>query len=68
MQSICTDVRESASKPDMGIISMFTRGLNQDGVEIVTWFRSVMIPKRASGIGQNYFPTPKSGPIEERMS
>jgi hypothetical protein len=52
----------------MGIISMFTRGLNQDGVEIVTWFRSVMIPKRSSGIGQNYFPTPKSGSIEERMS
>jgi hypothetical protein len=52
----------------MGIISMFTRGLNQDGVEIVTWHRSVMIPKKSSGIGQNYFPTPVAGPIEDRLS
>ena len=27
-----------------------------DGDEIVSWFRSVMIPKRTSGIGQDYFP------------
>lgn len=66
-QSICTDARESASKPDMGIISMFTRGLNQAGVEIVTWSRSVMIPKKSSGIGQNYFPKPQAGPIESRI-
>lgn len=67
-ESICTGVRESSSKPEMGIISMFTRGLNQDGVEIVTWNRSVMIPKRSSGIGQNYFPTPTSGPIINRLN
>jgi hypothetical protein len=30
--------------------------------------RSVMIPKRSSGIGQNYFPTPISGPIESRLN
>ena len=67
-ESICTEARESSSKPDMGIISMFTRGLNQDGVEIVTWHRSVMIPKKSSGIGQNYFPIPTTGTIESRIS
>lgn len=67
-ESICTALRESASKPDMGIVSMFTRGLNQDGVEIVTWTRSVMIPKRSSGIGQNYFPIPVAGRIESRVN
>jgi hypothetical protein len=43
---------------------MRTRGLNQDGVEVLTWVRSVMISKRSSGIGQNYFPVAKTGPIE----
>jgi acyl dehydratase len=66
-ESVVTSLRESGSKLDMGIVSMFTRGLNQDGVEIVTWHRSVMIPKRTSGIGQNYFPQPKSGPINDRI-
>jgi itaconyl-CoA hydratase len=42
---------------------MKTRGLNQDGEEIVSWFRSVMVPKASSGIGQNYFPTAKNGPL-----
>jgi hypothetical protein len=47
----------------MGIITMRTRGLNQDGEEIVSWVRSVMIPKRSAGIGQGYFPEAKTGPI-----
>lgn len=63
-ESICTDMRESSSRPEMGIITMRTRGVNQDGEEIVSWIRSVMIPKRASGIGQNYFPEAKTGPLE----
>ncbi len=28
------------------------------------WFRSVMIPKRSSGIGQDYFPVAKTGPMQ----
>ena len=63
-ESICLDKRESASKPDMGIITMFTRGLNQDGDIVVSWTRSVMIPKRTSGIAQHYFPTAKGEPLE----
>jgi hypothetical protein len=47
----------------MGIITMKTRGLNQDGDEVVSWIRTVMIPKRTSGIGQDYFPQAKSGPL-----
>lgn len=62
-ESICTDKRESSSRPEMGIITMKTRGLNQDGDEIVSWVRSVMVPKRASGIGQDYFPAAKTGPL-----
>lgn len=60
-ESVCTATRESSSRPGMGIVTMLTRGLNQDGDTVVTWTRSVMIPKRETGIGQNYFPTAKEG-------
>jgi itaconyl-CoA hydratase len=62
-ESICTDKRESSSRPYAGIITMRTRGLNQHGDEIVSWIRSVMVPKRDSGIGQDYFPEAKTGPL-----
>ena len=62
-ESICTDKRESSSRPGMGIITMITRGLNQDGEIVVSWTRSVMIPKRETGIGQNYFPQANAGPL-----
>lgn len=62
-ESLCTDKRESISRPSMGIVSMATRGLNQDGDVIVSWRRSVMIPKRESGIGQNYFPIANAEPL-----
>jgi acyl dehydratase len=62
-ESVVLETRESSSRPTMGIITMRTRGLNQDGEEIVSWVRSVMIPKRSAGIGQGYFPEAKTGPI-----
>ncbi len=62
-ESVCTDKRESSSRPGMGLITMYTRGLNQDGDQIVSWVRTVMLPKRETGIGQNYFPEAKNGPI-----
>ena len=36
----------------------------KDGDVVMTYDRSVMIPTRASGIGQNYFPQAKVGPME----
>lgn len=62
-ESLCLEARASSSRPEMGIITMKTRGLNQDGDEIVSWVRSVMIPRRSSGIGQDYFPVAKTGPL-----
>jgi acyl dehydratase len=62
-ESVCTDKRESGSRPGMGIISMYTRALNQDGDEVVSWKRTVMVPKRETGIGQDYFPKAKNGPL-----
>lgn len=62
-ESIVLDKRESKKRPTMGIITMHTRALNQDGDEVASYKRSVMIPKRESGIGQNYFPEAKKGPL-----
>lgn len=55
-ESVCTETRESKSRDYAGIISMVTRGVNQDGVQVISWKRSVMIAKSASGIGRDYFP------------
>lgn len=55
-ESTCTELRKSQSRPYAGILSMETRGINQDGQIVVSWKRSVMIATRESGIGQNYFP------------
>ncbi len=62
-ESLCTGVRDSASRPSFGIVSMKTRGLNQHGDTVLNWDRSVMVPRRSSGVGQNYFPNAKAGPI-----
>jgi itaconyl-CoA hydratase len=63
-ESKVLEMRSSSSRPDFGILTMRTRGINQDGTEVMSWVRSVMIPKRSSGIGQNYFPEANTGPIE----
>ncbi|MCF2572734.1 MaoC family dehydratase [Brevibacterium sp. UCMA 11754] len=55
-ESVCTEARRSKSREYAGIISMTTRGLNQEGTTVVTWKRSVMVATKESGIGQDYFP------------
>ena len=62
-ESICLGARESESRKNVGIIRMKTRGLNQSGDEVMSMFRTVMIAKRSSGIGQNYFPKSKNGEL-----
>jgi len=62
-ESIVLETRESKSRPYAGIITMRTRGLNQDGEEIVSWVRSVMIYKRGATHDKNYFPQAKTGEL-----
>lgn len=62
-ESMCTEARESRSRPGFGIVTMVTRGLNQDGEVVVTWTRSVLIPKRETGIGTDYFPEAVDEPL-----
>ena len=66
-ESIVTDLRESKSRPHAGIVSCFTRGLNQDGVEVLTYRRSVMVFKQAAGHEARRFPA-ASMPLAERAA
>ncbi|HEX9775933.1 MAG TPA: MaoC family dehydratase [Actinomycetota bacterium] len=46
-QTAVLDKRESSSKPDRGVVTVETRGINQDGAEVLYFRRKVMVPKRS---------------------
>lgn len=48
-QSEVLNTRESASRPDVGIISVRTIGYNQDGVIVITFERTLMVYRRGHG-------------------
>lgn len=48
-RSTITDVRESASRPQLGIVSVFTEGFNQNKDVIISFRRSVMVYKHGFG-------------------
>ena len=45
-QSEALSTRESASRPDVGIVTVRTTGYNQDGVVVITFTRTIMVYKR----------------------
>ncbi|MEN9775730.1 MAG: hypothetical protein RL322_2800 [Pseudomonadota bacterium] len=51
-ESEVLEVRESKSRPNQGIVTVRTRGINQDGVEVMNFIRSALIPKRGHGVGE----------------
>ena len=42
--------RESSSRPTQGIVSVRTLGKNQDGIVIMSYDRSFLVPKRGYGV------------------
>ena len=50
-ETTVVDKKESSSKPDRGVVTVETRGQNQEGTEVVFFRRRVMIPKRPAGEG-----------------
>jgi itaconyl-CoA hydratase len=38
--------RESKSRPTQGLVTVSTRGINQDGVEVMTFERTMLIYRR----------------------
>ena len=61
-ESEVLEIRESRSRPGQGIVKVSTRGLNQDGVVVIEYVRSVMVWKRADAPRAAHFPTAPSGP------
>ncbi len=56
--------RESESRPYGGIVKVRTRGLNQDGVTVLVYERSIFIYKRDATHDKGFWPEPDV-PIEE---
>jgi itaconyl-CoA hydratase len=54
-ESEILEMRRSRSRPDVGIVSIKTRGVNQQAQEVITFERSFMVPLRDAVDDQ--FPT-----------
>lgn len=46
-ESRITDLRESRSKPDRGLVHVASRGFNQRGETVLTLKRTVLVPRRS---------------------
>lgn len=49
-ESEVLSIRESKSRPTQGIVSIKTTGKNQDGVEVISFERTMLIPKRGYAV------------------
>ena len=49
-ESEVLEKRESKSRPTQGIVTVHTRAFNQDGVQVMEFIRSALIPKRGHGV------------------
>ena len=56
-ESEVVDVRVSKSNPGRGIVKVATSGLNQSGVVVIKYRRSVMVWTRSAAPSINHFPT-----------
>ena len=63
-ESLVLSKRESKSRPNAGIVTVRTRGLNQDGKVCITFKRTILLPKRAAAGTLDVFPNSER-PIQE---
>jgi acyl dehydratase len=50
-ESEVLEKRESKSRPTQGVVTVHTRAFNQDGVQIMDFVRSALVPKRGHAVG-----------------
>lgn len=55
-ESLVLEKRESASRPGAGIVSVRTRTLNQDGVEVCSFIRTFYVYRRGAPQVEGVFP------------
>ncbi len=58
-ESEVLELRESKSRPDIGIVTIKTLGYNQDGVIVVSFRRTLMVYRRGQGPGGAHRPEPQ---------
>jgi len=63
-ESLVLSKRESKSRADAGIVTVKTRGLNQDGKEVITFKRTILLNKRGAAGKLDVFPKAER-PIQE---
>ena len=49
-ESTVLAIRESGSRPNQGIVTVESRGLKRDGQQVISFERSMLIPKRGHAI------------------
>jgi itaconyl-CoA hydratase len=49
-ESEVLSIRESKSRPNQGIVSISSRGLNQRGEVVISFERTMLIPKRGHAV------------------
>jgi len=54
-------VRASSSRPDVGIVTMRCRGVNQRGEVVIQFKRTFMVYRRTAAAARSVFPEPESG-------
>ncbi len=58
-ESKVIEKRESKSRPEMGIVKIETRGINQRGEVVIQYRRTIMVWKRAFAPRRELFPAPE---------
>jgi itaconyl-CoA hydratase len=66
-ESLVLDMRASQSRPYAGIVTVRTRGLNQDGDVCVSYRRTVMVYRRDAPQDKGHFPVAAT-PIDAELS
>lgn len=49
-ESEVLDIRQSESRPHQGIVTIATRGLKQDGSQVISFERAMLIPERGHAV------------------
>jgi len=57
-------VRESRSRPDVGIVEVQTTGFNQDGQEVIVFRRTLLVYKQGHGPKPPTIPTSVANPAD----
>jgi acyl dehydratase len=58
-ETLVLSKRESKSRPEAGLVTVKTRGLNQDGKECITFKRTILVHKRSAAASLEVFPEPE---------